>query len=195
MIQVKKNESDAEYRRMYFHCVDATDGMTPETGEAGGQPQIGTRGGAFGDAGIGVLVHMGNGRYYAELTQAAVNIPDRSVIEGRYKSANTAEALGTTVQIVENVVADLRVRKNTALANFTFPMRDQWGNPLTGLTVTAQRSIDGAAFGACANPVSEIANGLYKISLAAADLNGDVIALKFTATGARQRDFTIITES
>lgn len=99
MIEVKKNESDAEYRRVYFQCVDATDGMTPETGEAGGQPQISTRGSAFADAGIGVLVEIGNGRYYAVLTQDAVNIADRSVIESRYKSANTAEAIGSTVQI------------------------------------------------------------------------------------------------
>ena len=102
MIQVKKNEATAALRRMYFHCVDATDGITPETGEAGGQPQISYPGAeAFSNTGIGVLVALGNGRYYAELTQAVTNIADRSVIEGRYKSANTAEALGTTVQITD----------------------------------------------------------------------------------------------
>jgi hypothetical protein len=102
MIDIKKNEATATYRRMYFHCVDVTDGMTPETGEAGGQPQVSVNGDAFGtQAIIGVLVAIGNGRYYAELTQAGVNIADRSVIEGRYKSANTAEAVGTTVQIRE----------------------------------------------------------------------------------------------
>ncbi|RJP48717.1 MAG: hypothetical protein C4586_08345 [Anaerolineaceae bacterium] len=101
MIQVKKNEATAALRRMYFHCVDATDGMTPETLEAGGQPQIAVNGPPWANTGIGVLVAIGNGRYYAELTQDAVNIADRSVIEGRYKSANTAEALGTTIQIIE----------------------------------------------------------------------------------------------
>lgn len=99
MITVLKNEPTASLRRMYFHCVDVTDGMTPETGEAGGQPQI-LVDGAWTNTGIGVLVAIGNGRYYAELTQAITNIADRSVIEGRYKSASTAEAVGTTVQII-----------------------------------------------------------------------------------------------
>lgn len=87
------------------------------------------------------------------------------------------------------------IKKNIALSNFGFPMRDQWGSPATGLTVTAERSLDGAAFAACANAVSEIGNGLYVIDLAAADLNGGVVILKFTATGARQRELTIVTES
>jgi hypothetical protein len=65
----------------------------------------------------------------------------------------------------------------------------------TGLTVTAERSIDGGAFGACANAASEVGVGVYKISLAAADLNGDVITLKFTGTGADATLVTIKTES
>jgi hypothetical protein len=102
MIDIKKNEATASLRRIYFHCVDVTDGMTPETGEADGQPQVSVNGDAFGTQEIiGVLVAIGNGRYYAELTQAGVNIADRSIIESRYKSANTAEAVGTTVQIME----------------------------------------------------------------------------------------------
>ncbi len=87
------------------------------------------------------------------------------------------------------------IKKNTALNSFMFPMVDTNGNPATGLTVTAQRSIDGAAFAACANAVVELGNGVYKINLATGDLNGNVIALKFTATGARQRNLTITTES
>jgi hypothetical protein len=100
MIQVKKNEATAALRRMEFHCVDATDGITPETGEAGGQPQISLAGAAWGNT-AGVLVAIGNGRYYVELTQAETDQADRTVIYGRYKSANTAEALGTTIQIAE----------------------------------------------------------------------------------------------
>jgi hypothetical protein len=88
------------------------------------------------------------------------------------------------------------IKKNTALANFMFPMfGSTTGLPTAGLTVTAQRSLDGAAFGACANPVSEVGSGIYTIDLAAADLNANVAALKFTAIGAIQKDYTIITES
>lgn len=98
-IQIYAGETVAANKRVYFHCVDATDGMTPETGEAGGQPQISINGAAFADAGIGVLVAIGNGRYYAVLTDASVEQPER-VIESRYKSANTAETVGTTVQVL-----------------------------------------------------------------------------------------------
>jgi len=97
-IPVKKNEATAARRRVYFHCVDATDGMSPETGEAGGQPQISVDGASWTNTGIGVLSAIGNGRYYADLTQTVTNVDD-AVICTRYKSANTAECVGDTVVI------------------------------------------------------------------------------------------------
>ena len=88
-----------------------------------------------------------------------------------------------------------RVRKNTMLADFTFFLVSSvnYRTPVTGATVTAQRSLDGAAYAACANSVTEIGNGFYKITLAAADLNGYAVSLKFTATGAADRIITIKT--
>ena len=88
------------------------------------------------------------------------------------------------------------LKKNTAVTAFTFFLvsSTDHATPKTGATVTAERSLDGAAFGACANAVSEIANGFYKLNLAAGDLNGDIVALKFTASGADQLSITIITE-
>lgn len=97
-LRVDKNEATAARRRVYFHLVDYVDGMTPETGEAGGQPQVSVDGGSWTDTGIGVLTHIGNGRYYADLTQALVNVDD-AVIQTRYKSANTAECPGDTVVV------------------------------------------------------------------------------------------------
>jgi hypothetical protein len=89
------------------------------------------------------------------------------------------------------------ISKNTALANFEFLMvlSSDHVTPATGKTVTATRSIDGAAFGACANAVSEVASGIYKINLAAADLNGDVITFKFAEATCDTRVITIITEA
>jgi len=88
------------------------------------------------------------------------------------------------------------VKKNTALNNFTFPMiSSASGNLTTGLTVTALRSIDGGTPAACANAVTEVGSGSYKIDFAASDLNGDVIMFIFTAPGAKARTFTITTES
>jgi hypothetical protein len=96
---VLANEATASQRRVYFHLVDATDGITPETGEAGGQPQVSSDGAAFTNTGIGTLSAIGNGRYYADLTQAMVATAG-TLIETRYKSANTAECPGDSVQVV-----------------------------------------------------------------------------------------------
>ncbi len=87
------------------------------------------------------------------------------------------------------------VKKNAALAGFEFLLIQSADHisPKTGATVTAQRSIDGAAFGSCTNSVAEVANGIYKISLSAGDLNGDTITLQFTASGADARFITILT--
>ena len=85
--------------------------------------------------------------------------------------------------------------KGVALSNFEFTMYDSTNHaPVAGLTVTAQRSIDGGAYAACANAVSEVSDGTYKISLASTDMAGNVIKLKFTATGADQQDITLVTQ-
>jgi hypothetical protein len=106
-IPVKINEATATKRRVYFQLVDATDGITPETGEAAGQPQISTNGAAFTNTGIGTLTHMGNGRYYADVTQAATNGTEGDRIETRYKSANTAEGVGDTLFVVSHNQYDI----------------------------------------------------------------------------------------
>ena len=92
------NQADAAKRRVFFFCVDATDGITPETGEATGQPQVSIDGGLWSNTDIGTLVSQGNGYYYAELAQNIAVVG--RVLTTRYKSANTAEAPGTTVQVV-----------------------------------------------------------------------------------------------
>jgi hypothetical protein len=91
--------------------------------------------------------------------------------------------------------SQIEVKRGVALADFTFPMYASTNqHPLSGLTVTATRSIDGGAFGACANAVSEIGNGWYKINLAGTDLDGLVVALNFSATLADDTQITLITQ-
>jgi hypothetical protein len=85
--------------------------------------------------------------------------------------------------------------KNKALSAFVFPLIDGAGAAVTGASVTAQRSIDGGALAACANSVAEISAGLYKIDLAATDLNGTTIELLFTAVGALDAHFEIVTQA
>lgn len=133
---------------------------------------------------------------YESPDNIGIEVIQEAVIDSTYGLA-ALQAEHVTAQVdLDNpsqYKATLSIKKNTALDNFTFLMVDSNGTPTTGLTVTAQRSIDGAAFGACANSVSEIGTGIYKINLSANDLNGDVITLKFTSAGARQRTYTVIT--
>lgn len=108
---------------------------------------------------------------------------------------STATWTNARAAFLDNLNA-LKIKKNTALANFPFLMVESVDHvtPATGLTVTAQRKIDNGAFAACANSVTEVSNGIYVINLAASDLNGDVITLLFTAASADQRPIVIFTE-
>lgn len=105
-------------------------------------------------------------------------------------------SMATAIKAVTDALPE-GFKKNTAFSNFVFFMADSTDHVTgkTALTVTAQRSIDGGAFAACTNAVAEIANGWYKINLSAADLNGDSIALKFTATGADATGISIKTKA
>ena len=128
---------------------------------------------------------------------------DASDIASSFTTVNTK--LDTIDDFLDTEIAAIKaktdnlpegIKKNTALSSFMFMMIDSTDDvsAKTGLTVTAERSIDGGAFAGCANAVTEVAEGWYKIDLAAADLNGDVIALKFTAAGANATNITIKTE-
>jgi hypothetical protein len=89
----------------------------------------------------------------------------------------------------------ITVKKDQALAGFTFPMfSSTTGSLITGLTVTAQRSIDGGSVTTCANAVAEVGSGIYKLDLAATDLNGNSITVILTATGAFDSAFTFVTQ-
>lgn len=95
MLLFKQSEATAAQRRVPIHLVDATDGITPETGVTG-TPQISKNGGAFANT-TNALVEVGNGLYYVELT--ATELDALGFIAVRFKSAATAEA-----QVVGQVV-------------------------------------------------------------------------------------------
>jgi hypothetical protein len=162
-----------------------------------------------------------SGTIQASLTaaQTGVTIATVTQVTNQVQASLTASQAGVTIATVTAVTnpvtitsnADITaikaktdnlpdgVSKNVALNNFEFLMVDSADHitAKTGLGagVTAERSIDGGAFGACANAVSEVGSGIYKINLAAADLNGDLITLKFTAAGADARYVTLKTEA
>jgi hypothetical protein len=123
----------------------------------------------------------------------------------RWKDSVPADLIAGRVDANAQVVADKTgysllsapgIQKNAPFNNFAFLMvlATDGRTPATGLSVSGQRSIDGGVFANLANGVTEIGNGWYKVNLAATDVNGDFIALKFTATGADQRSIGIITE-
>jgi hypothetical protein len=82
-------ENNNERRRVFFHLVDATDGITPEAGEAGGRPTISFNGRTPANT-INTLVAVdaSKGDYYLELSTAEIVNPGLLLIH--YKSADTA---------------------------------------------------------------------------------------------------------
>lgn len=103
MLQLRKDESTAARRRVPLFVVDAVDGLTTETGEASGQPQVSKNGGAFANT-TNALTAIGSGAYYVELT--AAELDTAGFLAVRYKSAETAEAQ-TFVQVVEGLAEDV----------------------------------------------------------------------------------------
>ena len=113
--------------------------------------------------------------------------------------AGTVDGVDMTGYVVgffslENRVVE-GIKKNEILNNFEFFMADSSDGrtPKPGITITSSVSKDGGAFGATSNSATEVGNGIYKINLSAADLNADVLTLKFTGTGADGRYITIKT--
>lgn len=121
-----------------------------------------------------------------------------ATVSSRLASAGYTAPDNTSITAIKAKTDNLPsgIQKNTALNNFEFLMvltSDHY-TAGTGLTITAQRSLDGAAFSACANSATEVSNGVYKINLAAGDLNANIVTLLFTATGADARVITLATE-
>jgi hypothetical protein len=89
------------------------------------------------------------------------------------------------------------IKKNTEQANFEFLMvlASDHSTPAPGKTITAERSIDGAAFAACSNAASEVGSGAYKITFSASELNGEMIMFKFSATDCDTRFITVKTST
>jgi hypothetical protein len=91
--------------------------------------------------------------------------------------ATTAEIKTAVAPFAKNVGKTIRFPMHASTSPYALA---------TGLTVTAVRSIDGAAFAAgTLSAVAEVGSGLYEVEFANADMNGDCIALLATATGAR----------
>jgi len=134
-----------------------------------------------------------------DLTNAPANGDLTATMKASVTAAvPTATAIGTQVWATTGrALSDPAGFKKNTQADMTFVLRDSADGrtPIAGQTVTAQRSLDKGAFASCANSVTEIGNGAYGITLAATDLNADMVLLRFTSSGSDDLLITIKTET
>lgn len=201
-----------------FLMVLASDGRTPATGLS---PAVTiSKNGAAPVAPGGAVGEIGNGWYKLTPSSGDTGTNGPLILHATAGTADPADVqaevlpvdlfpangfLGVDLQawlgVAPSALVNGRVKivtglnKNVALPNFPFEMNDAVNHqPMTGLTVTATRDIDGAGMAAAANAVTESANGWYKIDWAASDLNGATIAVRMSAPGADDNDFTLLTD-
>jgi len=140
----------------------------------------------------------------AEIDTALTDYGANTVVPDAAGTAPTAVEIRTEIDSnstqLAAILADtvsLGITKNATFSNFEFLMVDStdFATPETGLTVTGQRSIDGAAFAGVTGVIAEVGSGIYQFDAAAADTNGDVITWKFSSAGAADRFVTFKTRS
>ena len=171
-------------------------------GATGGDGIYSAGGGALSYRGYGLNLdspYSGQGglRVSGNMTSAAALFQGDSYTDGMRVTGGYGWAGGINANISGSVGSLLTVRpkKNTGFDNFMFPMFDATTkNPKTGLTVTAERAIDGNPFSPCSSGAVELSNGVYRVSLSADDLNGNKVMLRFSATGADDQLIEIITQ-
>lgn len=137
-------------------------------------------------------------------TIAGVTGSVASVATGGITAASFASNAITAAKInadaitaIQAGLATANVKKNTEVANFMFALYSSSNHttPITGRSVTLQKCIDNAAaFSTATNAVEEVGSGLYRTTLAAADLNGECVAFKASASGADTRFFVFLTQ-
>ena len=85
------------------------------------------------------------------------------------------------------------LRKNVAGQYLYFVLVNATtGEALTGATVTAYRSLDGAAQAAVTGTITELGNGQYRLNCSQADTNANEAGYLFTATGAVPVGMTVV---
>ncbi len=141
--------------------------------------------------------------YFDPAADTVVNVTNVATLTGHtvqtgdtFVLANGASGFVATKVDTAAILVRLPVRltRNTAHANFQFLMvlASDGVTPATGLTVTGGVTIDLTAEATLGQTITELANGMYRIDLTAANLNGLNITLRFSGTAARDRVITIV---
>lgn len=171
-------------------------------GATGGDGIYSAGGGALSYRGYGLNLdspYSGQGglRVSGNMTTAAALFQGDSFTDGIRATGGYEWVGGINANIKGSVgnVSTSRPVKNVGYDNFMFPMFDSsTKSPKTGLSVMAERAIDGNPFSPCSNAVAELGSGVYRISLSASDMNGDKIMFRFTATGADDQLIEVFTQ-
>jgi hypothetical protein len=148
---------------------------TAAPGASGGVPTV--------DSSNAVKVQSGTGANQISLSSGAV------IVQSGTGTGQISLSSG-------RVAVQSNTQKNAA-ATINFAMTDSTNhNPATGKTVAVSVSIDGSlTFNAATNtPATEVGNGTYKITLTAAEMNGNEITVRATGTGCDDRLIVIITD-
>ena len=185
----------ADTNQVYSQATDALHAVVANTATAGQvagltMDQVLSSHSTSGTAGAALiqaaLLAFTSGRVNADVGAIESGVDFTTAMKANLASTSDIATAVTTVTPVA-------LKKNTAFAKFTFKMRDAVSHAaVTGATVIATRSIDGAAFAAgTLSSVTEISNGLYRVDFAAADLNGAVIVLRCAASGCETLDVVL----
>lgn len=140
-------------------------------------------------SGGGSVTNLGNGQYRYNATSGDMNGSNIGFL------FTAASDVPVSISITTEA-GQLQLKKNQALAAFPFAMFDSSGNPLSGLSVTVQRSLDGGSFANVntTGAATGISGGGYYIPLLAGDTNGAAILFMFSAAGAKTIFKTAITQ-
>lgn len=195
-------------QKIALYAFDTTTSAA-KTGDAANiTPYVSKDGGAVTVLGTATVAELSStnapGLYELTLTQAETNA-DRLLFSAKSSTANVSLVpvqvftrppyfSSLVISSGGNVSVASGIKKNQALPAFQFQMTDSTNHaPVTGKTVTVQRSIDGGAYSSVGT-AAEIGNGIYKIDFAAGDMNGTTIAVRCTGTGCDDLNFTMVTE-
>ncbi len=182
-------------------CLDKSDGVTEETALTLAQAdmRLSKDGAAFSQkSASGNASHDSDGWYSTTLSTTDTNTVGELILNV-HQPANMLP-VWHKYWVIEEVIYDnlfgagalgyaKGITKNAAHNDIEFLMvsASDHFSPRTGLTVSGTRSIDGGAFASVDGTIAEVANGIYQFDALAADLNGDVITFRFTATTADDR--------
>jgi hypothetical protein len=135
----QQSEATAAQRRWFFHCVDDSDGTTPETGLtfSGTELQISENGAAFADF-LGAATELSDGLYYYEATAAELS----TVGALAFKIEKTG--VRTTILAVGQVVPwDPYAVLNLGLTALPAVAAEAAGGLITSGTSTGQLNVAG----------------------------------------------------